>query len=57
MTGPARLSCRSGVARSGATRSGAALSGTDTVFDDWYYEDRAGTTANEPATGWTLTNP
>lgn len=35
MTGPARLSARSGVARSGATRSGAIIPAQDTNKTGW----------------------
>lgn len=50
MTGPAQLSCRSGVARSGASRSGALLSGTATE-EAWH---EAGTQRANP---WTLADP
>lgn len=66
MTGPARLSCRSGVARSGASRSGAFLSGTDKLptwreggterANPWALDDasREGGDADDTNNAWTL---
>ena len=41
MKGPARLSCRSGVARSGASRSGALLTAADRLDKTtaWTFDD------------------
>lgn len=66
MTGPAQLSCRSGIARSGASRSGAILSGTATDeawheggtqrANPWALDDatRDGGDADDTNNAWTL---
>lgn len=66
MTGPARLSCRSGIARSGASRSGAVLSATDALpswheggavrANPWTLDDRTRDDGDpdETSDSWTL---